>query len=84
MAIYRCKFLSLDGKIETVEGFECNTDGAARVLAAERLIAGNFSTVQLWQRSRCVFPGAAEGVRKGAWPVLVAEEKAGKARSVWA
>jgi hypothetical protein len=32
MAIYRCKFLSLEGKVETVETFECGMDYAAHGL----------------------------------------------------
>jgi hypothetical protein len=56
MEIYRLKFLNLDSKIETCETFKCDADDVARVYAAERLMARSFPTVELWHRSRRVFP----------------------------
>jgi hypothetical protein len=59
--IYRLKFLNLDGRIKSFETFESNADDAARVYAAERLMARSFPTVELWHRSRRVFPQRRKG-----------------------
>jgi hypothetical protein len=56
MEIYRLKFLNLDGRIKSFETFESDADDSARVYAAERLMARSFATVELWHRSRRVFP----------------------------